>query len=241
MPQPAGFTERPYLFTTAIMLTISAAYVASGVAAAAFKLPAALTNLIANIILAALAAVLVTRLGLWTRIGFRALPAARDLRLYWLPFSLVLINLSFGIAKTSFGQAALFLALAASVGFVEEIAFRGLILRAIAPLGLWRAALISSLLFGLAHSLNVLGGANPVYTLLQVGYALALGFAFAALTLRTGAIWPLVIIHALIDFAGFLGSGGVTTTSVRDADFIVTAVYILTFGGFGVLMMRPKG
>ncbi len=94
--------------------------------------------------------------------------------------------------------------LAGLIGFVEEVFFRGLILRAIAPRGLWKAAIISSIVFGLLHSLNPLAGANPLDTLLQLGYTLAIGFGFAAVALRTRVIWPLVLIHGLIDFASFL-------------------------------------
>ena len=68
----------------------------------------------------------------------------RDLRLYWLPFTLVVVNLAFGIAAMGIGRVVYFFILAGLIGFVEEVFFRGLILRAIAPRGLWKAALISS-------------------------------------------------------------------------------------------------
>jgi hypothetical protein len=41
----------------------------------------------------------------------------------------------------------------------------------------------------------VLTGSNPTYVSLQIGYAFAIGFAFAALVLRTRLIWPLMLVH----------------------------------------------
>ena len=126
------------------------------------------------------------------------------------------------------------------IGFVEEVFFRGLILRAIAPRGLWKAAIISSIVFGLLHSLNLLAGANPLDTLLQLGYTLAIGFGFAAVGLRTRVIWPLVIIHGLIDFASFLVSNGTGTRSVTTMDMAITAFYIVAFTCYGVFMMQTR-
>lgn len=233
--------KRPYRFTALTVVGVIVVYLASGTVAAVSKLPTIILYLIANLVLVTLAAVLLTRLHLWKAVGFRALAAPRDLRLYWLPFIAVLVNLAFGIAHMSVGRVAFYALLAGLVGFVEEVFFRGLILRAIAPQGLWKAAIISSILFGLVHSLNVLAGANPLYTLLQVGYALAIGFGFAAVTLRTGAIWPLVIIHALIDFTSFLASNGISASSVTTIAMVLSAIYIVAFTVYGVFMMQASG
>ena len=91
---------------------------------------------------------------------------------------------------------------------------------------------------GLLHSLNLLAGANPLDTLLQLGYTLAIGFGFAAVALRTRVIWPLVIIHGLIDFASFLASNGTSTRSVTTMDMAITAFYIVAFTCYGVFMMQ---
>ena len=245
---PSTFaTKHPYRFTALLVAAVTLAYLAAGTAAALLSLPASNTSdvyLLANLALAVLGAALLTGLRWWRHVGFRALAAPRDLRLYWLPFTLVLVNLAsgvaFGFARMDIGRVAYFLAMAGLIGFVEEVFFRGLILRALAPRGLWRAAIVSSVLFGLAHSLNVLSGANPLATLLQVGYALAIGFGFAAVTLRTGTIWPLVLIHALIDFASFRVTNGVSSGSATTMDMAITALYIVAFTGYGIVMLRAE-
>lgn len=104
-----------------------------------------------------------------------------------------------------------------------RIFFRALILQALASCGIWRAASGSSIIFGLMHVLNLLYGADFLATLLQAAYAGAMGFGFAAVTLRTGPIWPLIVIHALIDFAGFVTAGSTLMTSMTSTDTIVYA------------------
>jgi len=112
------------------------------------------------------------------------------------------------------------------------------LLRSLAGRGVWRAAIVSSVLFGLLHTVNVLAGADPAASMVQVGYAAPMGFGFAAVTLRTGAIWPLVIIHALIDLTGFLTTDGTVSTGLTSADGIVAAVYAVGFTVYGVVVIR---
>lgn len=124
-------------------------------------------------------------------------------------------------------------------GFVEEILFRGLILHALLPTGIWRAALLSAALFGGMHMLNALSFPSPAYALLQVGYAAAIGFTYAALVIRTGAIWPLILAHFLTNFAGFLAVGGAGSDGpVAVREFAFAAAYIILFGAYGVFLLR---
>lgn len=96
-----------------------------------------------------------------------------------------------------------------SVGLIEEILVRGLVL----PLmlrqwgnkkgGVYRAVLISSAIFGLAHLANlVLGRRDLLSTTAQITYGLFFGVFFAALVLRNRSIWPAIFCHFLFDWAG---------------------------------------
>jgi membrane protease YdiL (CAAX protease family) len=81
----------------------------------------------------------------------------------------------------------------------EETLWRGVMLGMLRPTGVWRAALISSLLFGLGHLGNTaLRGVSFLIVLQAFGAALQ-GIGLAALRLRTNTIWPLIGIHALHD------------------------------------------
>ena len=242
MQRPGIGVKRPYLFSIAVVGLFTAVHLLSAFLEAALPhLPPLSLQFLAALVLAVLAIVLLTTLRSWRNVGFRALQSRKDLRLYWVPlFPLlpVLIGTVAAMTRLPIGEVVFYLALACAVGFVEEVYFRGLMLRSLVSLGLWRAAVITSVLFGLMHLQNLLFGADLAATSLQVVYASAMGFGFAAVTLRTGVIWPLVVIHALIDFAGFLTTGETVMVDVSVTDVVVLGVYILMFLGYGLFMMR---
>lgn len=198
-------------------------------------------ELLVELVLAVLVIALLTALRSWRTVGFRALPRRRDLRLYWIPLLPVLPVVPaacVGISRMRFDEVLFFLVLACLIGFVEEVIFRGLILQALAPKGIWKAAIVSSIVFGLMHLLNLMFGADLVATLWQTAYAVAMGFGFAAVTLRTGSLWPLVAIHALIDFAGFVTSQGTIMVSLTSADIAIFSLYVVVFASYGIFIMR---
>lgn len=84
-------------------------------------------------------------------------------------------------------------------GVVEETAFRGILLTRLLPRGLWTAVLLSSALFGLLHVANLFLGSPWQTVLLQVTFAAMAGTGYAAMRLRTGSLWPPIVLHALFD------------------------------------------
>jgi membrane protease YdiL (CAAX protease family) len=67
----------------------------------------------------------------------------------------------------------------------EELMFRGYLLNVwLARIGMWRAIIFSTLLFGLLHWQNTL-------------FAIPLGFVFALVYLRYDSLWPGIFLHAL--------------------------------------------
>lgn len=243
---PRLTSQRPLILTGVIVIAILVATVGAAGVRVARDLPTDAVELAAEVVLALVAIGALTRLRAWRDVGFRRLATLRDLRLFWVPLFPVLPALPGAVAALSgpgpegggLARLGFWLALAALVGFVEEVAFRGLILRALAPRGVRRAAVISSVLFGLMHTVNLLFGVDPGATLLQVGSAMAMGFAFAAVALRTGVLWPLVVIHALVDVVGFITADGTTATAATGADVLVAAVYAAMFTVYGVLVLR---
>jgi membrane protease YdiL (CAAX protease family) len=93
----------------------------------------------------------------------------------------------------------------------------------------------TSAVFGLTHALNVFAGYTSLYALLQVAYALAIGFCFGAMVVKSRLLWPLIIVHGLGNFAAFLNDGEVGMQL-----YVVTAFYVILFTGYGLyLMTRP--
>lgn len=239
---PLILTRRPYLFALLLLAVITAINLGflAGATERGGTQPAQV-ELFAEVTVALLLVAVIVFLRARDWVGLRALRSVKELRLYWIPvvpLFPILGAVAVGLSSMSLADIAVLLLLACLIGFVEEVAFRGLILRALAARGAWRAAVVSAVLFGLMHLQNLAFGADLVATLLQVLYASAMGFGFAAVTLRTGSLWPLIVVHALIDFAAFVTSGGPAQVDLTAADVGVYLLYIATFTGYGIYLMR---
>jgi membrane protease YdiL (CAAX protease family) len=92
------------------------------------------------------------------------------------------------------------------VGFAEEYLFRGLL----QPLflkrygsrknGIFMSILLTSVFFGAFHLLNLTKNDNTGQVLVQVVFAMFIGFFFGATVLKTNKLMPIAITHGLINF-----------------------------------------
>ncbi len=98
-----------------------------------------------------------------------------------------------------------------SIGLFEEALLRGVVLNKMrnawgnTKRGIYASVIVSSLLFGLFHLINLLD--KPwlvVATWTQVSYAFIFGFIFAAIYIRTKNLWTVIVFHALFDITGCL-------------------------------------
>ena len=87
------------------------------------------------------------------------------------------------------------------VGFLEELIFRGLLFQAMAKDGVRSAIVVSSVTFGIGHIVNLFNGsgAELLPNLLQVMYAMAVGFAFVMIFCRTKSLVPCIITHSVFN------------------------------------------
>jgi len=155
----------------------------------------------------------------------------RSPRLLILPAFLAVLPLFGGIKGLETPILAMIIVGEIATGVFEELWFRGLTLRALQA---WRplpAALLASALFGLTHLANILYGADPAITAAQVVGAFTFGVGYAALRMRTGALWTLVILHALTDIALAVGDvpGGLRWGIMIGSDtvLLVLGIYLL--------------
>lgn len=237
MHQPRFVERHPYWFVAILEISVIAVYLTAGTIASVAQLSNEALTWIANSTLSVLVIGALSALRWWRAVGFRRPAQPRDLLLF-LPLLLpVLLNLGVGLDVPSLWLFTQLLALALLIGFAEEVIFRGLMLNALKARGLWQAAVITSLLFGLSHSLNLLSGKNGADILIQIAYALAVGFAFAALVLKNGLLWPLVIAHTLIDFSSFIGKADIPAFWNAIAGVALTFVFM----SYGLYIMRQKG
>jgi uncharacterized protein len=234
MNRPPFAERHPLWFVALLELAVIVVYVLVGTAAHFTSVSNDGVAALATTVLSVLAAGLLSALGWWRAVGFRRAATPRDL-LWVLPLLLpVIFSLFMGLEFKSLLLTCELLIIALLIGFSEETIYRGLMLNALKAKGPWTAAIVTSVLFGLSHSLNLLSGKSGVEILIQVAYALAIGFGFAAVALRTGLLWPLILVHALIDFTSVLGKTNLSPTWNAVAGLGVT----FAFMSYGLFLMR---
>jgi membrane protease YdiL (CAAX protease family) len=134
----------------------------------------------------------------WHLIGLRR---PHSLRLALFPAATVAFGYLAPVEPQALTAAALAVLLVVLVALGEEIAFRGVLLHLLAPRGIATAVTLSSLLFGLTHTVNLLLGAPPAGVALQVFFTGTGAAGLAALRVQTGSLWPGITLHAAYDLA----------------------------------------
>ena len=139
--------------------------------------------------------------GLKEKYGLQRPQGGAKRYLYYLPLVVIASSsLWFGVGmKMSPVEAALRVISMLCVGFLEEVIFRGFLFKAISATNLKRAVIISSVTFGIGHIVNLLSGAPMFETLMQIIYAVALGFLFTIIFLKSGSLIPCILTHSAIN------------------------------------------
>lgn len=135
------------------------------------------------------------------------------------------------------------LVLSLLVGIAEEGMFRGLLVSSLLPKGIWPAVLISAVLFAATHLVNLLSGTSWGYVFGQLVLAFGIGVLFATLRLRTGSIWPGIILHATRDLAGLILIGmnpSVLNTPFSLVSNIANMVFCAFFVINALILLRPS-
>lgn len=139
--------------------------------------------------------------GLLRRFGLQAYQGSYKKAMFFLPLGVItfaLLPLGFRselpVTQTVLSVTAMCLA-----GFLEEIIFRGMLFQGMKKNSLTLALLVSSLTFGAGHAVNLLMGGELLPTLIQMGYATAVGFCYTALFYRGKSLFPCMISHMLVN------------------------------------------
>ncbi|CAA9233380.1 MAG: hypothetical protein AVDCRST_MAG76-1307 [uncultured Acidimicrobiales bacterium] len=186
---------------------------------------------------AAVALSLVDRLGWYRRVGLCSPRRWNRLWLAWLPALYVAASLAGGTEARALLAVLGIAALALAIGFEEELWTRGLVLESLRWKGTTVAVVLSSLWFGLLHSLNLLSGQPFTANLAQIGFATAFGLAVGALRVRVGTLWLPIALHALYDLGILLRDAEVVGLSWRElVGFLV--VLALPLAVFGLVVAR---
>ncbi len=138
------------------------------------------------------------RHGLCEKYGLRKFEGNWNNYLYFIPLILIAsCNLWRGFQVNLSGvETALYVLSMLCVGFIEEIIFRGFLFKAIGKDNVKQAILIASVTFGMGHIVNLLNGAEILPTLLQIVYAIAIGFLLTIILYKGKSLWPCILAHS---------------------------------------------
>lgn len=86
-----------------------------------------------------------------------------------------------------------------NVGFIEEIIFRGFLFKMMEKENPQKAITVSAITFGIGHIVNLLNGADIIPTIIQICYAISLGYLFVIIFYKSKSLVPCIITHAVIN------------------------------------------
>ena len=163
------------------------------------------------------------------------LPAAK--MLYYIPLLVLLTaNLWYGVAMNQSPlETVLYILAMFCVGFLEELIFRGLLFQAMAEDGVKTAIIVSSVTFGIGHIVNLINGsgAELLPNLLQVMYAMAVGFAFVMIYCKTKSLVICIIIHSVFNGLSAFANEAVMTPQRQIISGVLLAVIA---GGYALYL-----
>ena len=264
VPEESGFWSRPTVWKVLLLIVVYLAfYLAVGqvtsrvfadqidtdnvvASASSILLGVALPIAIGGIALL----VFTTKVG-WLRGVFGPQPI-RGRGWMWIGPIIVVAAIVAHLAGTDWsawttGEVIALLVLGAGVGLTEELATRGLAVKMLRDAGHRErfVAVVSSLVFALMHTVNLIAGMKASTVLGTVVYTFGFGMCMY-LTMRvTGTIWAAIVLHGLTDPTTILSTGGLdtsVTTEVSGAAAITSllTVLLVVFGVIAVFLIRDR-
>ena len=158
-------------------------------------------------VLAVVSTVWIIRNGLSEKYGLCRFKGSRKQFLYFIPLIIMsCVNLKNGLALNApAGVLLLMMVNLAVAGYVEEIIFRGFLFPAMAKDKLRSAILVSAITFGAGHIVNLANTADTLGVLLQVCYAIVIGFLYTIIVYKGGSLWPCIASHMFVNGSSVFG------------------------------------
>lgn len=209
-----------------------------------------LVPVICIITLAASSTVWILRSGLSEKYGFCAFKGNGKQFLFFAPLVIMsCVNLKNGLGLSAPLAVSVLMAIHLAVaGYVEEVIFRGFLFRAMEKDNLRTANIVSAVTFGAGHIVNLGNTADTLGVLLQVCYAIAIGFMYTIIVYKGGSLWPCIVSHMFVNGSStFALEQGPFSNLVRavfgqtSADLVSvcsSALIILVSGGYALWLWK---
>ena len=205
-----------YVVGSSIMMNISEDALVQNIAGAAF-----------NAVMTVLVFIFIRKNGLMKYIGLCRSEVSAARMWFYLPLVVcAALPLFFGIglklppATTAFHTVSMLF-----VGFLEEVIFRGFLFKGICKSNVTRAIVISSVTFGIGHIVNLFNGYNIFSNIVQIVFAVAVGFLLVFIFHRTGSLIACIGFHSLNNSVNGFASGDLLINALgsEEAASIVSA------------------
>ena len=240
-------TKHPLLTSILTILLLAIGYGVAGTILYLNKIAGISPVFPVNILLSVIAVLVLLKTNSWDQVFLsRPRGGVPSVRIY-APLAAVLAITAVasiatsGITVSSVSNLIYLVLLSLSVGFVEELLFRGIIIRAWLKKGVYVAVGVSTALFGLGHLMQLMSGQSAFGTVLQIVFSLVLGLALALVVVRTWSIWGVIVFHALFDFVQFVSTSptaSVTDSSLYSVPMIGTLVCTIILGFYIVWLVK---
>jgi len=118
------------------------------------------------------------------------------------------------------------------VGFLEELIFRGFLFKAMSRSSIKWAVVVSSVTFGLGHIINLVNGSGMGVTenLIQIFFAVLIGFMYVIIFWRGGSLWPCIISHGVFN--------SLSAFSAEGESMIYLAILCVLTVAYAVVLLR---
>ena len=155
---------------------------------------------VANTILSACLIVIMLILKRTSYYGLKKVEKARQY-LYFAPLLIIVsVNLWNGFHINHSPSEIIFHILTMiNIGFIEEIIFRGFLFKMMAKNHVKSAIIVSAITFGVGHIVNLMNGADLIPTLIQICYAISIGYLFVIIFHKSKSLIPCIITHCLVN------------------------------------------
>ena len=158
-----------------------------------------LAEMIFHVVMSVVVFAFIKKNGLMNYLGLCRSEASAGKMLFYIPLLLpAVMPIFFGVALNYSPMEMVFHTVSMfGVGFLEEIIFRGFLFKGMCKSNVKRAIVISSVTFAVGHIVNLLNGYDIFRSVIQIVYAMCVGFLLVFIFHRTGSLIMCIVFHAL--------------------------------------------
>lgn len=164
---------------------------------------------------------------------------------FFLPLIIVACSgIIFGVKlQYTIPETILYMVSMLCVGFLEEIIFRGFLFVGMAKNNVKAAIIVSSITFGLGHIVNLLNGKPFFETMVQIIFAVFVGFTLVALFYKGKSLVPCMVFHGVNNALSAIEKSneeiaGVFAMSKESFEMALLAAFILILAVYSIVMFR---